>query len=108
MWVICASGLQPMPCVDALLQNDQDKRGAAGRHSAATATFFHTEMPHTTWLKVKKDTGVLMLGDIVFLSFSSHRAALGLTLSCADFILKCHRAEGFLVGKNVIYFVLLC
>lgn len=62
------------PCVDALLQNDQDKRGTARRRSAATATFFHVEMLHATWLKVKKDSGVLMLG--ILFSFPS----LGLTL----------------------------
>lgn len=38
------------------------KGGTARRHSAATATFFHVEMLHTTWLKVKEDSGVLMLG----------------------------------------------
>lgn len=81
------------PCVDVLLQNDQDKRGTARRHSAATATFFHVEMLHSTWLKVKKDSAVLMLGILFSFPSPATSAALGLTLSCADFVLKCHRAE---------------
>lgn len=55
--------------MEVLLQNDQDKRGTARSHSAATAAFFHVEMLHTTWLKGKKDSGVLMLG--ILFSFPS-------------------------------------